>query len=59
VFSAYLLPGLSGETITDSVTPVNVTRLLLRHYFGADLPPLEDVSYWAIEDERHYSVRVR
>ena len=48
-FAAYLLPGLEAERITDSITPVNVMRLVLAHYFGADLPLLEDASYWSTE----------
>jgi hypothetical protein len=44
VFSAYLLPGVPSGVVRDSVTPVNALRLVLRHYFGADLPPLEDAS---------------
>jgi hypothetical protein len=59
VFSAYLLPGVPLGAITDSVTPVNTVRLLLRHYFGADLPPLEDASYWWFEDRPHEFIRVR
>jgi hypothetical protein len=59
VFSAYLLPGAPGATVTDSVTPVNAVRLVLRRYFGAELPPLEDASYWWVEDQPHDVVRVR
>jgi hypothetical protein len=51
VFSAYLLPGLPTSAIADSISPVNAVRLVLRHYWGADLPPLEDVSYWAQKDQ--------
>lgn len=50
VFSAYRLPGVSSSAIADTITPVNAFRLLLRHYFGADLSPLEDASYWGLED---------
>jgi hypothetical protein len=50
VFSAYLMPGVPPGAIPDSVTPVNAVRAVLRHYFGADLPPLEDASYWAPQD---------
>ncbi|HEY9508149.1 MAG TPA: hypothetical protein VIQ27_19515 [Gemmatimonadales bacterium] len=49
VFSAYLLPGVDRRLVGDSITPVNAVRLVLRSYFGADLPPLEDASYWATE----------
>ena len=47
VFAAYALPGVSAGEVWDSITPVNVTRLLLRHYFAADFPPIEDRSYWS------------
>lgn len=58
VFSAYLLPGANTDEIGDSITPVNATRLVLRHYFGADLPPIEDASYWSTEDQPFDFVRV-
>jgi hypothetical protein len=50
-FAAYLLPGVEADQIADSITPVNAMRVLLAHYFGADLPPLPDVSYWSSEDK--------
>ena len=59
VFSAYLLPGVPSGAIVDSVTPVNAVRLVLRHYFGADLSPLEDASYWAAKDRPLDMVRVK
>jgi hypothetical protein len=49
-FTAYLLPGLAAGSVGDSITPVNAIRLVLRHYFGADLPSVDDVSYWSSED---------
>jgi hypothetical protein len=58
VFSAYRLPGVSAADIDDSITPVNAARLVLRHYFGADLPPLEDASYWSTEGRPFDFVRV-
>jgi hypothetical protein len=45
VFAAYHLPGVSA--LPDSITPVNAMRLVLDQYIGADLPPLEDRSYWS------------
>jgi hypothetical protein len=59
VFSAYLLPGLPSGVIADSITPVNAVRLVLRHYFGADLPPLEDAGYWAQKDTPLQMKRIR
>jgi hypothetical protein len=49
VFSAYYLPGLSPGSVSDSITPINALRLVLRYYFGADLPPIAEESYWATE----------
>ncbi len=58
VFSAYFLPGLSADSVNDSITPVNALRLVLRHYFGADLPRLEDASYWATQSQPRDLVRI-
>ena len=46
-FAAYALPGLPAESLPEGMTPVNVVRLVLRHYLNADLPPLPDRSYWS------------
>jgi hypothetical protein len=59
VFGAYHLPGVAPEEVSDSVTPVNVLRLVLRHYFGADLPPLPDASYWSSNDRPYDFTRLR
>ncbi len=59
VFAAYLLPGVSADCISDSITPVSAMRLVLRHYFGADLPPMEDASYWSTEGRPFELVRIK
>jgi len=59
VFAAYHLPGVAKEEIGDSITPVNALRLVLRHYFGAELPPLPDLSYWSSNDRPYDYSRVR
>jgi hypothetical protein len=46
-FAAYALPGVPPDSLYPGITPVNVMRLMLRHYFGAGVPPLEDASYWS------------
>lgn len=58
VFSAYLLPGMGAGVVGDSITPVSAMRLVLRHYFGADLPPMEDASYWSTEEVPFEFVRI-
>jgi Sulfatase len=47
IFAAYSLPGVPAEAVSDSISPVNAIRLVLRHYFDADLPSLPDVTYWS------------
>jgi hypothetical protein len=46
ILHAYLLPG-KGAAFYPTITPVNTFRLVLRQYFGADLPLLEDRSYYS------------
>ncbi len=58
-FAAYLLPGLDSASVGDSITPVNAIRLTLRHYFGADLPMLEDASYWSSQQRQLEFTRIR
>lgn len=47
IFAAYALPGVPAESVSDSISPVNAIRLVLRHYFTADLPNRPDVTYWS------------
>lgn len=58
VFSAYSLPGVSADSVAESITPVSAIRLVLRHYFGADLPPIEDASYWSTETRPFDLIRI-
>jgi hypothetical protein len=58
VFSAYYLPGVAAGSVGDSITPVSAMRFVLRHYFGADLPPMEDASYWSPEARPLELVRI-
>jgi len=44
-FGAYYLPGGGAEAFGDTVTVVNVLGNVLRHYFGAHLPPAGDEQY--------------
>lgn len=49
--NVYYLPGGGDQLLYDSITPVNTFRVILKHYFGLDLPLLEDVSYYSKYDE--------
>jgi hypothetical protein len=46
VFAAYYLPG-SHAALYDSITPINVLPTVLRSYFRASIPPLEDHTYYS------------
>ena len=58
-FAAYSLPGLPRDSLHPGITPVNVMRLVLRHYLGADLPRLEDASYWSSTQHPYRFTRVQ
>jgi len=58
VFAAYRVPGLEPDSIADTISPVNTIRLILRHYFGADLPPLPEASFWATGSRPRELIRI-
>jgi hypothetical protein len=47
VFAAYLVPGAKADSVLPAVTPINGVRFMLRQGFGADLPPLPDLTFWS------------
>jgi hypothetical protein len=51
ILNAYYLPGVDAD-LSPEISPVNTFRLILREYFGADLPPLPDRAF-VFQDERH------
>jgi hypothetical protein len=58
-FAAYMVPGMLPSTLPDSITPINAMRAMLRYTFGADLPPVEDATYWSSYDRPYRLRRVR
>ena len=54
ILNAYHLPGLEGVQVDPDITPVNTFRLVLREYFGADLPPLPDRTYVFVDQRNLY-----
>jgi hypothetical protein len=54
VLGAYYLPGLPSGILPPAHSSVNTFRLILREYFGADLPPLPDRSYTWPDNEHLY-----
>jgi hypothetical protein len=47
IFAAYRLPRAPAGLINDSIGPVNAMRAIMRYYYGLDLPPLEEATYWS------------
>ena len=47
ILNALLLPDDQAEVLYNSITPVNTFRLVLNSILDAELPLLEDVSYWS------------
>lgn len=46
ILNAFLLPG-APDAVYPTISPVNAFRLVLSRYFGADLPPLPDCTYFS------------
>jgi hypothetical protein len=59
IFAAYYLPGADARIVSDSISPVNVFRMVFREYFKADLPPLPDRTYWSPGTELFQFTRVQ
>jgi len=59
IFAAYRLPGAPQGLVYDSISPVNAMRAVMRQYFGLDLPPLADASYWSSARRPYRFTRVR
>lgn len=52
ILNAYYLPGVDAEKVLySSISPVNTFRVILKPYFGQALPLLEDISYYAPNDD--------
>jgi hypothetical protein len=47
ILSAYYLPDDGTDLLYPGITPVNTFRLVLKHYFGADLDLLPDLAHYA------------
>jgi hypothetical protein len=51
ILNTYYLPGGGDAALYESITPVNSFRIVLNHYFGVDLPLLEDRIYYSTWDQ--------
>ncbi len=46
ILNAYYMPGRTGQ-LYPGISPVNTFRIVLDNYFGANLPLLDDISYYS------------
>jgi hypothetical protein len=58
ILNAYYLPNGDGAELYDSISPVNTFRVILNHYFGAELELLEDESSFSTSDRPYAFVDV-
>jgi hypothetical protein len=49
IFNAYYLPDGGEELLYPDISPINSFRVILSHYFDAELELLEDVHYYSID----------
>jgi len=47
ILNAYYLPNGGDKPLYSTITPVNTFRVIFDHYFGGQLPLLEDMSYYS------------
>ncbi len=57
ILNAMYLPGADPAMVHPSITSVNTFRLVLSHYFGADLPLLPDRSFTWPDNDHTYDFR--
>jgi len=50
ILNAGFFPGLNSESLSSVRSPINNFRLVLRQYFGIDLPDLDDSSFYSTYD---------
>lgn len=54
ILNAYFFPGVDTKKLYSTITPVNTFRFLFSHYFGEDLPLIEDRNYIPTYADRYY-----
>jgi hypothetical protein len=47
ILNAYYLPGIDGDLLYDTITPVNTFRIVFNAYFGGSFSLLEDTSLFS------------
>ena len=55
ILNAYYLPGGGDSLLYPTISPVNTFRVVFSHYFGMDLPLLEDKSFYSANWDQAYN----
>ena len=50
ILNTGFFPGMDSESLSSARSPINNFRLVLRQYFGIDLPDLDDSSFYSTYD---------
>jgi hypothetical protein len=58
IMTAFHLPGVRASAVPDSVTPVNVFRMVFNQYFGTSLEMLPDRAYISTQDRPYRMLNV-
>jgi hypothetical protein len=58
IFAAYHLPANGERRLYDTITPVNVFRIIFNHYFGEENSILPDLTYWSEWDRPYRFTRL-
>src|SRR5215207_7565806 len=53
ILNAYYLPGMDPSDVPQDITPVNTFRMILDHYFSADLELLSNHQYFSSPEAIH------
>lgn len=56
--SAYYFPDGGSDHLYNTITPVNLFRIILDHYFGTDYGTVEDISYRSLTDDHQLDMEL-
>ena len=58
IFAAYYLPADGASDLYDTITPVNVFRIIMSRFLGTDVPTLPDETFWSAWDAPYRVTRI-
>ena len=58
ILNAYYVNAETKTSLYATITPVNSFRIIFNHYFGYNLPLLEDTSYYSLKQAKVDDLKV-